>query len=63
LHRRDLKSVVDGSSLLGTPTNGTLYTSASSGAGDCSVPSAGGTIVSCTLTAARAALRAAQLPA
>ncbi len=48
-----LNPLLTGSSLLGTPTNGTLYTSASSGAGDCSVPSAGGTIVSCTLTGSK----------
>jgi MSHA pilin protein MshA len=48
-----LNPLLTGGSLLGTPTNGTLYTSNGSGAGDCSGVAAGGTIVSCTLTGSK----------
>src|SRR3954470_12361487 len=45
-----LNPLLTGGNLLGTATNGTTYTSDSSGAGDCSAVGAGGNIVSCTLT-------------
>jgi len=44
-----LNPLLTGGSLLGTSTNGTTYTTATSAAGNCSGASAGGTTVSCTI--------------
>jgi prepilin-type N-terminal cleavage/methylation domain-containing protein len=45
-----LNPLLTGGSLLGTTVNGTLYTAAGSATGNCSGASAGGTVVSCTIT-------------
>jgi prepilin-type N-terminal cleavage/methylation domain-containing protein len=44
-----LNPLLTGGNLLGVQTNGTLYTSTGSAAGDCSAGGAGGTVVNCTL--------------
>jgi prepilin-type N-terminal cleavage/methylation domain-containing protein len=48
-----LNPLLTGGNLLGVATNGTTYTSGSSGAGDCSGVGAGGSVVSCTLTGSK----------
>ena len=49
-----LNPLLTGASLLGVPTNGTLYTS--SGTGDCSVANAGGTVVNCSVLGTKGAV-------
>ena len=48
-----LNPLLTGGSLLGTVTNGTLYTATGSAAGNCSGVNANGTTVSCTITGSK----------